>query len=237
MKKIFNLGIILILVLSLVGACSKKEEEKQLSDAEKFKEEYESVNGKTNDNGKDYRNLDISIDNPIVYKSAAEVIDMINNKETFIVYFGYNTCPWCRSVIATLFDVAKNNYVDKIYYVDIHDIRDTLELDDDDKTVKTSKEGSEDYYKLLEVLDNVLEDYTLTNSKGKTIKTNEKRIFAPNVVSIVKGEAKALDTGISSKQKDGYMELTEEMINETTKKFNEVFKPYLDATESCNEGC
>ena len=46
---------------------------------------------------------------------------MIENKETFYVYFGDELCPWCRSVIEKFIEVAKKNDVKKVYYVKIWD--------------------------------------------------------------------------------------------------------------------
>ena len=230
-KKIF---IVLTLILSvlLVASCGKKE---TMSDALKFKEEYESVNDTKTSSGKDIRNLSIPEDNPFVYKTPEDIVKLMEEKETFAVYFGYNTCPWCRSVLPTLIDVAKDLDITKIYYVDIHDIRDTLEIKDGE--VVTSKKGSDGYYKLLEAFANVLVDYTLTDSKGKEVKTDEKRIYAPNVISVIDGVAQKLDTGISELQTDGYMELTEEMKKETYDRFKCVLECLEDVPEKCGIGC
>ena len=209
------------------------------SDAIKFKEEYESLNGTTSKSGKVVREIIIDKDNPIIYKSAYEIVEMIENKETFVVYFGFPNCPWCRSVLPTLFDVAKDLKLDKIYYVDVLEIRDTLELNDKNELVTKTK-GTDAYYKLLEYLDSVLSDYSMTDKDGKKIDTHEKRIYAPNVVGIVNGDAIELTTGISSLQTDGYMDLTEEMINETYNKFKCVINCVLDSEKnSCalNKAC
>ena len=183
-------------------------------DSLKFKEEYESLNGEANDSNKKYREINIPKNNPFIYATEEEIVEKIDNKETFAVYFGFKSCPWCRSILPTLIDVAKDMKIDKIYYVDVLDIRDTLTVNEKGK-VETTKKGSEGYYKILEKLDSVLADYTLKDEKGKEVETKEKRIYAPNVVSIVNGSPKKLTTAISSKQTDGYMELTKEMKEDT----------------------
>ncbi len=233
MKKKILIVLTLILSVLLVTSCGKKDE--VVTDAQKFKEEYESVNNTQTSNGKDIRNLSISEDNPFVYKTADEVAELMESGETFAVYFGYNTCPWCRSVVPTLIEVAKDLDIKKIYYVDIHDIRDTLEVKDG--KVVTTKEGSEGYYKLLEVFKDVLSDYSLQDSKGKNVKTNEKRIYAPNVISVIDGKVQKLDTGISDKQTDGYMELTDEMKKDTYDKLKCVLECLEDVPEKCGIGC
>ena len=55
----------------------------------------------------------------------------MDNNETFVVYFGFADCPWCRSVLPTLLDVADDLKIDKIYYVDVKEIRNKLDVDDE----------------------------------------------------------------------------------------------------------
>ena len=198
-------------MFSLVG-CSDKKEVK--TDAVKFMEEYEALNNeKTNYGDYYYRSLDIDSDNPIIYKSAEEVIEMIDNKDSFAIYFGFPDCPWCRSVIETMLDVSNDLDIDNIYYVNIKDIRNVLKVEDSE--IVTSKEGTKEYYLLLDKLSNVLEDYTLTDNEGNEINTNTKRIYAPNIVAIVDGVATKMTTGISDKQTDAYMELNDEIRQES----------------------
>lgn len=226
MKKIF---LFLMLVLIICG-CDNK------SDSIKFKEEYEALNGVEN-NGKIIRTISIDEDNPFIYKEASDIVEMINNKETFIVYFGFSKCPWCRSMIETLINVAHDYDIDTIYYVDVLDIRDTLKLDDNNEVI-IDKEGSKDYMKLIKLLDNVLSDYNLTDSEGNKINTNEKRIYAPNVISVVKGKATFLTEGLSDSQDDAYQKLTKEMKEEEYDKLSKVMEEIKGST-SCktNEKC
>ena len=99
------------------------------TDAYKFKTEYESLNGAENDYGKKYRSLKINKKNRIIYSTAKEIVKKTENKDTFIVYFGFSKCPWCRSMIENLVDLSIANGMD-IYYVDVLDIRDTIEMVD-----------------------------------------------------------------------------------------------------------
>lgn len=218
------------------NAKSEKElrvESKRLENAEKFKNEYESLNNEKSSSGKEYREIEIPSDNPFIYKSAKDVINAMNNKKTFLVYFGFPTCPWCRSVLPTLISVLKDNGVEEIYYVNIKDIRDELELDDKGK-VKVKTEGSEEYKTLLEKLDDVLEDYILKDKKDKDVETGEKRIFAPNIVAVIDGKAVKLTTGISDKQDDGYAELTDEIKKDMKESIEKVVREYTTTSASCN---
>ena len=216
--------IILASILIAVGLFAVYyNSNKVTEDSKKFKKEYEKLNNTTNDTGKKIRNVSIPKSNPMKYITANSLVEKMENKETFIVYFGFNECPWCRSVIETFIETAKENNIKKVYYVDIKDIRDTYELDENNELIKTKK-GSNGYNKLLEKLDNVLSEYTLTDESGNKIDTKEKRIYAPNMVAVVKGKAKYLTTGISSKQTDAYMKLTISMKNETKKEYKKLIE-------------
>lgn len=207
-------------------------------DALKFKTDYESLNGEKNGDNV-IRTISIPEDNPFIYKTEDELVEMIENKETFIVYFGFTKCPWCRSMLPTLIESAKNNKIDKIYYVDVLNIRDTYELNAQNKAVK-SKDGTEGYYKLLELLEPVLSNYSpLTYKKGKKtieVKVNEKRIYAPNIVVVKNGNPISLETGISSLQKDAYQELTDEIKCEMKKTIDCLLEEYIKDDNTCSVG-
>ena len=229
MKKVLSIILILTMIISITG-CTISDD---IKDSDKFKEEYESQNGKKSKSGKEYRKVSIPEDNPFVYATAEEIIKKIDNKETFIVYFGFSTCPWCRSVIEELIKCANDSDVDKIYYVDIKDIRDTREINKDGE-IETTKEGTKGYMELLDKLDEVLDEYTVTvtDSEEDEISLEEKRIYAPNLVAVVNGKATKLETGISEKQTDAYMDLTDEMKKERYSKFESVLK---QIKTSCDE--
>ena len=221
MKKIFTIILIMMITLTLTG-CSDKPVEK--TDALKFKEEYEKNNGVKNEKyNVTTRTVNIPEDNPMVYATAEEIIKKIDNKETFVVYFGFSDCPWCRSVIEELIHVAQDLKVEKVYYVDVKELRDVKELDENNNVV-TSKEGDEHYKKLLEKLDSVLDDYTLTDKDGNEVSAGEKRIYAPNVVGVANGKPTELETGESEKLIKPYDDLTDEMRTETYNKLKCVFK-------------
>ncbi len=229
MKKILIISLACVLAFTTT-ACSLFKK----TDAVKFKEEYESLNGvKSKKTGKINRSVNISKDNVFVYKKASDIVDAINNKETFAVYFGFSECPWCRSVISTLSEVATDIGIDEIYYVDVSDIRDELEVKNG--KVVTKKQGDKSYMELLKLLDNVLDDYTLTDDSDKEISTSEKRIYAPNVVSVVAGKAIKKDTGISDKQTNPYMKLTAKMKKETYNKFKCVLDCIVETNNTCTK--
>lgn len=236
-NRLFMIIVTVLAAIVLVLNIQKVISNNSQTDGIKFKEEYEKLNGKKNDQGKKYREITIDSKNKIVYKTTEEVLNLIDKKKSFVLYFGFDTCPWCRSVVPTLASISKE-LNQKVYYIDVKDIRDSYELDDDNKP-KLVKKGSKDYSKLLEKLEPVLEDYTLTDSDNNEIKVGEKRIYAPNIISVINGEAKELTTGISDKQTEGYMKLTKEMEKETYNKIKKVLKQVKDKNSTCDldKGC
>ena len=224
--------ILLALILCLVLYGCKKENNYALE----FKKEYEALNGVINKSGKEHRTITISEDNPYIKTTPEEIVKKIENKETFYLYVGDSLCPWCRSVLDKSIEIAKKKGVEKIYYIEIWDdegneiLRDKYELQEGE-IVKTI-EGTESYKKLLESLDSVLSEYNLTNEKEEKISTGEKRIYAPNYFYIEKGIVKNMVEGISGKQKDSREELTEEILEDEEKIFNDFFVDYC-STEGC----
>ena len=225
--------IIIMILLCMIGftACTKIDKS---SDAYQFKEEYESLNGEKNESGKTIRTLDIPLDNPLIYASSDEIVEKIEKKETFVVYFGFAKCPWCRSMIEQFIQSAKDNKIDKIYYVDVLDIRDTYQIDDEGNPQKT-KNGTEGYMSLIEEIGNVLSEYTLKDEEGNEIVVGEKRIYAPNVVAIVNGKAEKMVEGISEKLEDPYSELTEEMKKESYNSFKCIWTCMKEEANVCQK--
>ena len=230
MKKSITIILIGCIVLSMVGC----EKEDKTTDAYKFKEEYESLNGEKSSSGKIMRTISIPKDNPMKYATAEEIVEKIENKETFVVYFGFAKCPWCRSMIEQLIQSAKDNNVKEIYYVDVLEIRDTYQLEEDG-TISKTKDGTESYTTLLEKIGDVLSDYTLTDENEQKILVGEKRIYAPNVVVIVKGTAEKMVEGTSEKLKDPYEELTEEMKKESYNSFKCLWECIEEGANICRK--
>ena len=228
MKKVITIISILIILLSLSG-CGKTKE----NDALKFREEYMSLNGEKNDYGKKNRSITIPKENPFIYQTAEELAERIEKKESFLVYFGFAKCPWCRSVLEELIKALDDNDIDKIYYVDVLDIRDIKEIDKEGN-IKTTKEATEGYKRLIKQLDEVLEEYTLTKDEEK-ISAGEKRIYAPNVVAISNGKPIQLETGISEKLKDPYDKLTSEIKKYAYNTFNCQIKCLKEKSTTCQK--
>lgn len=201
MKKKILLLIVVLCVFSLVG-CSKKDDY-----ASKFKEEYESYNGKQTSSGKDYLKVEIPEENVIVYSSISEVLDIIKNKSG-VIYFGFPTCPWCRNMVVPLLEAAGSTSLDKIYYLNMYEERDTIKYVDGEFI--TEKEASEGYYDLVNALSSILDDYIVKDSDGIEHNTSKKRIYVPLVVFIKDGEIVDYHANTVDSQVDPYVKLNDE---------------------------
>lgn len=234
MKKIV-IGIMCLFILFAFTGCEVKKDNQAALD---FKEEYESLNGVKNSRGVEHRTITIPEDNPYEKVDPNRIVEMIENKESFYLYVGDSLCPWCRSVLEKSIEVAKENNIKKIYYVEIWDdegteiFRDKYELQDG-VPVQTI-EGVEAYHSLLETFDKVLSDYTLKDEEGKTIEVGEKRIYAPNFFYIQNGIVVRMVEGYSSSLEDSRGELTEEVLQDEEKQFMKLFTSDTICTE---EGC
>lgn len=147
-------GIIIISVISLILLTIisiliyKKFEDKTPvpTDSEKFKQEYKNV----------------SDDNLFVYTSSEDIIKILENG-TGVVYLGFPECKWCQAYVPMLNEVAKEEGIEKIHYLNILEDR---------------KNNTSDYQRIVEILgDNLLYD-----DEGN------HRVYVPDVTIINKGE-------------------------------------------------
>ncbi len=234
--KIFISAIAVVLILVIGFFLIKNEVNKKHSDANKFKEAYESLNDTIRESdGEKYNNVQIDSDNPIKYVDTKEALDVLNEKQA-ILYIGANWCPWCRNAVPVLFDVAKKYNVDTIYYLELDNEKSNFKIQDG-KAVETNH-GTETYYELLKKLDSILEEYTLTDEKGKTYKTGEKRIYMPFVVAIKDGEVINSHVGTVDldKGQTKYDALTEEQRLKLNAIYSDMFvKTFIEPDNTCND--
>ena len=66
------------------------------------------------------------------------------------------------------------------------------------------------------------------------VKVGEKRIYAPNFIYVNNGKAVKMTEGISDKQKDAFEELSDEILEDEEKLFNEFFN---NSTQCSKDGC
>lgn len=143
-----------------------------------IREAYVSLNSKTMDNGIDYIEVDLPKDHVFKEKSQDEVLQLLD-KGTGVIYFSFETCPWCRNSISVIDEVAKTVNLSEVTYVNIKELRDTKVLKDNE--VITTKEADPFYTKILEYLGDDAPEYSGLNDPSI------KRIPAPFVVVLVDG--------------------------------------------------
>ncbi len=194
------------------------------NDGVKFKKEYESLNDtvRQSDSAK-YNNIYIDKNNPIKYINSEEAINIIDD-ENAVIYVGANWCPWCRNAIPVLFEVSKKNNIETIYYLNLDTEKSNFEIKNG--KLENVNKGTKGYYKLLDKLDSVLEEYILTDENGNEFKTGEKRIYMPFVFTVKSGKILDNHTGTVSLD-DGqtkYDKMTKKQHNELYKKYDEMLE-------------
>ena len=219
--------VLMILTLGVLGTyfqLNKRDFKLEKTDAIKFKEEYEEYNAKETDNKKKYQTLNISRNNVIEYADYKKVFEALDN-ETAVIYFGFPTCPWCRTLIPSLLDAAENVGIEKIYYLNNKDSRDIKKLEK--KKIITEKEGTEDYYKLVSKLDKFLGEYECLKDK------NIKRLYFPTVVFVKEGKVTDIHIGTLDSHEDGFKELTDKQKKELNDTLVDKMSSLLTCTGAC----
>jgi len=165
--------LLIIFILLLTFGCRKV-------DSILFKEDFEKENYNTK------IKVNIPSDNPISYITEEDLVKKIENKEDIIVLFGYSKSIETRSMIENLINIAKTRNIKTIYYLDILEIRDEKTYQDNE--VKTIKNGTEEYNKLLELLKDNLDDYIVNNqSVGKRIYSGTILKISNKNISLIRG--------------------------------------------------
>lgn len=142
----------------------------------------------------------VSSENVFVYKSMDEIIDILENG-TGVVYLGFPKCPWCQRYVEVLNEVAMEKGIDEISYYNIYEDR---------------KENSEDYRKIVSLLDSHL----LTDENGN------KRVFVPDLTFVKDGEIIFHDNETSIAP-EGYSP-SEYWNEENTNNFKNKIESYFD---------
>lgn len=233
-KGLIKFIAIVILVLIAIFAVYKIFQT-GTKDSHTFRDEYECLNGVINpNNNRVYPNVSIPSDNRVVYSNYDEILDVLDNG-TGVIYLGYPECPWCRNAIPVLVDAVKNSSVEKIYYMNMKNERDQKDIDVETLQVKTIKEATPGYYKLLEKLDKFLDEYTVTKDEIE-YSLGEKRIYVPIVIFVKNGEVIGVHADTVSSQTDPYVKLNSEQVEE----LKSIYNKYLVELVSCNvetKGC
>ena len=191
-------------------------------DSIKFKKEYEKLN-----NQKGYLDITIPSDNNVKYATFDELMEFLNSG-TGILYLGFPECPWCRNALPVLLEAAKENEIQNVYYFNAKPIRDEKELKDGKIIAK--KEGTKEYYKLVDQLKDYLGPYE--GLEDDSI----KRIYFPTAVFVMGGKVVGLHVGTVDSQEDPSKALTKKQKQELLDIYNQnINKIYgtCDTKSSC----
>lgn len=197
-KIIVTLVVVATLIMILILAGEKLDVTAKISDNEKFYSEYGSV----------------PIENVFQYVTASEALELLKSEQA-IVFMGFKECKWCQSYAPILNEVAQNNNVDTIYYLNIKEDR---------------KNNTEEYKKLVEML----KDYLYDDDNGN------KRIYVPDVYFVKDGKIVGHnnDTSIISggDTEEYYTDSTkQELKNKLTTLMQKVYP--TDSCDDSNKGC
>ena len=204
-------------------------------DAAKFIKEYEELNEKEG-----YIKLDIAKDNPIKYADYDKLLEVIDNG-TGIIYLGFPECPWCRNALPVLFDAAKENGVETIYYMNIKNERDSYVVEDGELVFATDedgneKNGTEGYFDLLKALDKHLTDYVVV-FEDEEYETGEKRIYAPSVIFVRDGKVLGVHVSTLESQTDPRKPLTDKQYEELYGIYEDYILEMKNSTCSKDDAC
>ena len=152
----------------------------------------------------------VPMDNVFVYKSETEIIDILENGSG-IIYLGFPECPWCQSYVVYLNEVAKDNGIENIYYLNIKEMR---------------ANNTENYQKIVSLIDSLL----------SVDENGNKRIYVPQVVFVKKGEIIAGDneTSMISGGTPSEYWTSENIANLKQKLNNYIQSAELNYCVSCN---
>lgn len=193
-----KISIFLIIIVAVVGTILiYKHFDKKVIDNKsvtKFSDEYTLVDK----------------DNVFVYSNIDEIANMIENG-TGIIFIAYPECPWCQRYAMYLNEVAKENNIKEIYYLNIKH----------DRQINSSK-----YSKIVRLLEN----YLYSDDTGKA------KIFVPDLIFVKNGKIIANDneTAITMASMDIETYWTEKVIMEFKDKITNYIREYDTTCSICN---
>lgn len=217
------IGICVLLVIGLCIFLVINHKEEVLSDAEKFKQEFEQYNGLTYEDTND-KLIDVEIpnNNPFVYKTGKEIVEIMQGEDAYIL-FGYASCPLTRAAIEVLIETAKEENIDKIYYVDIKNMRDEY-VPGEGIIPEQTKEGTEAYYEILNIFGSKLDKYYVASDDNFYLfDTGVTRLLSPTLVAVSKGKVISMHAELTDDYEEN-SELTEEEKEELSKDYKDVFE-------------
>ena len=174
------MGVMLlaIMILMIIDVSNNRLSQDEIN----FKWEYERFNGKQNLSHVKYVTVDIKEDNNVIYLDSKKTINFLN-KKTGVLFFGYPESNYSRNAIGVLLSMTDDN----VYYFNAYAIRDEKVKVDDE--IVTRKEGTKDYYKILDILGKNAEPYEEIEDD------NSKRLYFPTILFVKNGKIVYMHSG------------------------------------------
>ena len=224
MKKLIVFFFIFTLFFTV--ACNGREDELR-ADEKKFKEEYESINGKKRGEST-IMPISIADHNRMKYIDSDEVIRILEGKSG-VIYFGFPQCPWCRNIVPVLIDAGEEADLDVIYYANLSSERDKKERKDGE--IVTIEEGSQKYKKIIQHLREHLGVYE--GLEDDTI----FRLYFPTVLFVKNGKVESVHIGTVDSHKDPYKALTSKQEKELKNIYRKGITKVQSLTCDTNKTC
>lgn len=175
------------------------------------------IDNNVSDNVRFYRDYSaVDMNNIYYYATYDEVVEVLT-AGTGIVFFGFPACPYCQVYAPVLDEVARDRSVDKIYYLNIKDMR---------------EQDTDEYKRLVEILDKYLE----VDDEGN------RKIYVPDTYFVKDGKIMGhnnsmsilSDTSVNEYfNEDRRKELKQQLIELTEM----VYEPVCDDTTMNIYGC
>ena len=229
--------IISIICFSLtIGLCIfliTHNRNKELTDALKFKKQFEDVSSIENPYTKEkYINIEISEENPFIYKTGKEIVDILKN-ESALIFMGYPESDLTRIILPIFIDVLKDNRINQVYYLDIFDIRDEYKYAGS-IVPELVHEGTNAYKEIVLYLDSYLPRYYVEDPDGNRYDTAVKRVYTPTFMAVKNGEIIGYYSGVSTNHTEDNYKLNDEEKEMIKKELQELISKYKEATEVCS---
>ena len=141
--------------------------------------------------------------------------------ENAYIFFGYATCPYTRNAVKTLINVAKEENIDTIYYVDIQNIRDEYKFNGS-IVPELTKNGTDAYYEIVDLLKSRLSEYFVTDSSGNRYDTGVKRLNSPTFIAIKDREILGFHEGLVTSVNDIYKKIDDDQKAELKNYYLEI---------------
>lgn len=188
MKKWLSVLLATVLAMTMcIPALADKDDE--ISDSDKFIEEYESLNGQLDRTGLYMLpELDLPERVPFDYEDMEDIEELLT-EDSGVLYVGFPSCPWCRQLVpALIYAWYRTNSNEDITYMNIYDLRPTRSVDEEGNLTETVPPSPE-YARLVELLYDHLRPFT--GAKDETI----KHIYSPMVVFVREGKIEYVHIG------------------------------------------